>query len=72
MVHTSKRRMSSIFNQMIEIMDNYIMILEDECKRNEGTISNYLSRKEIIKTKREIRKLCDLEKELGKDGTEGH
>lgn len=61
-----------MFNQMIEIMDNYIMILEDECKRNEGTISNYLSRKEIIKTKREIRKLCDLEKELGKDGTEGH
>lgn len=61
-----------MFNQMIEIMDNYIMILEDECKRNEGTISNYLSRKEIIKIKREIRKLCDLEKELGKDGTEGH
>ena len=61
-----------MFNNMIEIMDNYIMILEDECKRNEGTISNYLSRNEISKTKREIRKLFDLEKVLGKDGAKSH
>lgn len=61
-----------MFNQLIEMLDSYIMILEDECKRNEGTISNYLSRKEIIKAKREIHKLGDLEKELDKDGTKGH
>lgn len=61
-----------MFNQLIEMLDSYIMILEDECKRNEGTISNYLSRKEIIKVKREIIKIGDLEKGLDKDGTEGH
>jgi hypothetical protein len=64
--------MSSMFNQLIEMLDSYIMVLEDECKRNEGTISNYLSRKEIIKAKREIRKLGDIEKELDNDGTKGH
>lgn len=61
-----------MFNQLIEMLDSYIMILEDECKRNEGTVSNYLSRKEIIKAKKEVRRLCDLEKELGKDGTKSH
>lgn len=61
-----------MFNQLIEMLDSYIMILEDKCKRNEGTTSNYLTRKEIIKAKREIRKLGDIEKELNKDGTEGH
>lgn len=61
-----------MFNQLIEMLDSYIMVLEDECKRNEGTISNYLSRKEIIKAKREIRKLDDVEKELDNDGTKGH
>lgn len=61
-----------MFNQLIEMLDSYIMVLEDECKRNEGTISNYLSRKEIIKAKREIRKLGDIEKELDNDGTKGH
>ena len=61
-----------MFNQLIEMLDSYIVVLEDECKRNEGTISNYLSRKEIIKAKREIRKLGDIEKELDNDGTKGH
>lgn len=61
-----------MFNQLIEMLDSYIMVLEDECKRNKGTISNYLSRKEIIKAKREIRKLGDIEKELDNDGTKGH
>ena len=61
-----------MFNQLIEMLDSYIMVLEDECKRNEGTISNYLSRKEIIKAKREIRKLGDIEKESDNDGTKGH
>lgn len=61
-----------MFNQLIGMLDSYIMILEDECKRNEGTVSNYLSRKEIIKAKKEVRRLCDLEKELGKDGTKSH